>query len=105
MNFSNYSKGTVMLALCMVFLLFASTIPAYAGHTHYEYDELGRLTSVTYGSGLESTYSYDTGGNLLQSTGQTVLTVLSTEPAGEENEVPVNKVIHINFNQANHCCR
>ncbi len=99
MNLKRFTKKAVGLALCVVFILFAVVIPAQAGHKHYEYDELGRLISVTYGNGVTRTYTYDSGGNLLQSTSSIVLTVLSTDPAGEETGVPVNKVIHINFNQ------
>jgi YD repeat-containing protein len=99
MNFRDYSKKAVGLALCVVFILLAAVIPVNAGHIHYEYDELGRLTSVTYGNGVNNTYTYDSGGNMLQSTSKIVLTVLSTDPVTQQTEVPINKVIHINFNQ------
>ncbi len=35
----------------------------YAGSANYTYDNLGRVTKVTYSNGKSVTYSYDAAGN------------------------------------------
>jgi YD repeat-containing protein len=43
---------------------FAAVLPAQAATTiTYEYDNLGRLTKMTYSTGRQITYSYDATGN------------------------------------------
>jgi YD repeat-containing protein len=44
-----------------------SNSPNSSNTNTYNYDNLGRLTSVTYESGQSVEYSYDAGGNLLSS--------------------------------------
>ncbi len=44
-----------------------SNSPNSSNTNTYNYDNLGRLTSVTYESGQSVEYSYDAGGNLLTS--------------------------------------
>lgn len=52
-----------VIGLC---LLLASGAAALAAQTMtYAYDAAGRLTSVTYGGALRTTYSYDLNGNIL----------------------------------------
>lgn len=43
------------------FLIFNMFI--YAGSATYTYDNLGRVTKVTYSNGKSITYSYDAAGN------------------------------------------
>ena len=71
MYVGRYLRKLALLSICMVLTLFTLSVPVNAGHIHYTYDELGRLTSVTYGNGQTNTYSYDSGGNVLQSTHET----------------------------------
>ena len=44
------------------FLIFNMST-AYAGTATYTYDNLGRVTKVTYSNGKSVTYSYDAAGN------------------------------------------
>lgn len=49
------------IALCLLMLTWTGI--AWAGSATYTYDALGRLSSVTYGSGVTITYVYDAAGN------------------------------------------
>jgi YD repeat-containing protein len=40
-----------------------SASAAFAGSASYTYDNLGRLTKVTYSNGVVITYTYDAAGN------------------------------------------
>ncbi len=60
---SKILKGCTMTLLI---LLMGGVTAAYAAT--YSYDELNRVTSVTYDSGQKIEYSYDAGGNLLSVT-------------------------------------
>lgn len=50
--------------LVLAFLLVFHITPAYA--ETYNYDAVGRLTTVIYDDGSSITYNYDNAGNLLQ---------------------------------------
>lgn len=81
----------------VILLIFlAVTLPASAAV--YTYDDLGRLTSVTFESGQKLTYNYDAGGNMLgpDNNGPTVS---STYPANGANGVAVNKPITVTFSE------
>ena len=43
--------------------LLLSMSTAYAGTATYTYDNLGRVTKVTYSNGKSITYTYDAAGN------------------------------------------
>ncbi|ENW93029.1 hypothetical protein F904_02972 [Acinetobacter dispersus] len=47
--------------LIIFFILCTPSI--YAGSVSYTYDNLGRVTKVTYSNGKSITYSYDAAGN------------------------------------------
>jgi YD repeat-containing protein len=49
--------------LVLVFLATLLSAPAFAGTATYTYDVQGRLTAVTYSTGVVITYSYDATGN------------------------------------------
>lgn len=54
------SLATVAVAAASVSVIGVS---AHAGTVSYTYDELGRLKTVTYSTGVTITYSYDANGN------------------------------------------
>ncbi len=69
-------KGTILYLVCLIIsCLF--TLPALAGTTSYEYDDLHRLTRVARGDGSVTTYNYDALGNRTSK----VVTIPST-PSG-----------------------
>jgi hypothetical protein len=53
------SKATIRCITALLFIMFLAT-PAYAAT--YTYDNLNRLTSVTYNSGMKLVHSYDAAG-------------------------------------------
>ena len=97
MTFKHLFKKATLLFSLSLFLMLAWALPAQA--VHYEYDPLGRLIKVTYNTGLESTYSYDTGGNNLSETNELQLKLMNTEPTDESADAPINKVIKAEYNQ------
>jgi YD repeat-containing protein len=59
--------STASALLFAVTLALASTAePARAETVQYTYDALGRIVTVTYGSGAVITYAYDNAGNRTQ---------------------------------------
>ena len=52
-------KSVILISI--ISLLSITTI--YAGSATYTYDNLGRVTKVTYSNGKSVTYSYDAAGN------------------------------------------
>src|SRR5713226_5260873 len=63
----HWVRNTIMT---MKLFLYAAllAISAFADTVNYTYDDAGRLTMVTYGSGTTIVYSYDKAGNLLSRT-------------------------------------
>ena len=53
------------ITLYTMILLFATVQAFGQGTTKYEYDEMYRLTKVTYGNGVTVSYTYDALGNRL----------------------------------------
>jgi YD repeat-containing protein len=72
-----YIRKAVAAAVVLGILGFTATAsdPAYAGSATYKYDNLGRLTSITYGTGVVINYTYDAAGNrgfeVISGTGKT----------------------------------
>lgn len=56
-------KRIVVMLTCIQ-IIFASVVTAFA--EEYEYDELNRVTKVTYDDGTYVEYFYDANGNLIQ---------------------------------------
>ena len=54
----------IVMTLLVIFVITVSPVLAMT----YSYDDLGRLTSVTFDSGQSTTYSYDSAGNMLSIT-------------------------------------
>ncbi len=70
-------KRKFLKKLVITFLvIFAFTVSPVLAMT-YSYDDLGRLTSVTYNSGQTTTYSYDSAGNMLSITNSVVSEALT----------------------------
>ncbi|HVJ49403.1 RHS repeat domain-containing protein, partial [Desulfitobacterium sp.] len=70
-----------VMTLMVIFLISVSPVLAMT----YGYDDLGRLTSVTYDSGQSITYNYDSAGNMISKTNSLIsetLTVRSTTTGG-----------------------
>jgi YD repeat-containing protein len=55
--------AAIMATVAMMVFAAATPNHAYAGSATYKYDNLGRLTSITYGTGVVITYTYDAAGN------------------------------------------
>ncbi len=88
----------IAITLIIALLLASFAIPVNAAI--YTYDQLNRLTSVTYENGLELTYTYDAGGNITSvshSEGTPGLTVKSTVPEDKAANVPVDQDISVIF--------
>lgn len=81
----------------MVLMLVMITIAVPISAATYTYDNLGRLTSATTNGGASCTYTYDAGGNVLSSTNQSSLTVLTTNPQDQANNIPVGQSVYIQF--------
>lgn len=98
----------VWLAVFRIVCLFAvpcAIVPsAIAGAINYTYDDAGRLIKADYGDNKTIEYTYDNAGNLLNqktnATDKTPPTVVSTNPADEATNVPVNAAIHATFSEA-----
>lgn len=56
-------RGSVAKKLLFTLLLLGMSSAANAEGTTYTYDSLGRVTSVSYSSGMIIVYSYDLNGN------------------------------------------
>lgn len=88
-------KGIITLSL-----LLSIALPAYAAT--YTYDNLNRLTSVTYLDGRRITYTYDAGGNILavrMTRPEAPLAVSFTSPAKDAAGVAVSSSISVSFNK------
>jgi YD repeat-containing protein len=57
-----YFKNCLIFTVTLIFLMLIA-LPLNAAQ--YTYDDLGRLTSVTYSNGQTVSYTYDEGGNIL----------------------------------------
>lgn len=68
----------LFLFIFMAFCQFIKPLQVYA--TTYEYDELGRVTKVTYEDGTGVTYTYDANGNLTEVITYTAEEGETTEP-------------------------
>lgn len=87
-------KVWIVLGLCLTFFTQAFSVCAAA----YEYDDLDRVTRVTYEDGTSVTYFYDANGNLVETrvagtnqkdnlqTGEVPATELTTKEAPEKSE-------------------
>ncbi|MEW6172725.1 MAG: Ig-like domain-containing protein [Bacillota bacterium] len=90
---------SLIQALIMLLLLLCIAFPAFTAT--YTYDDLGRLTSVTYTNGQKINYTYDAGGNLLTVTTPDTVgpTVYSTNPADGAIDVSVDKTVYVTFSE------
>lgn len=98
MKFRHPAGKKIAITLIITLLLASLTIPA--GAATYTYDQLNRLTSVTYENGLELTYTYDAGGNITSVSheeGTPGLTVISTVPEDQAVDVPGDQDISVVF--------
>jgi|GEM_PF-6311911 len=98
MKLRHPSRKTIAITLVITLLLASFAIPANAAT--YTYDELNRLTSVTYENGQKLTYTYDAGGNITSVShtgGMQSLSVQSTVPADKAVDVPVDQDISVTF--------
>ncbi len=90
----------VRIILLLLIILF-TTLPASAAV--YTYDELNRITSVTYPNGQKISYTYDAGGNMLSvdsdSGDTTPPTVKSTDPANGATGVSVSAKVYVTFSE------
>ncbi|MEW6574379.1 MAG: Ig-like domain-containing protein [Bacillota bacterium] len=86
------------MSALLIFIL-CTVLPSFAAT--YTYDDLGRLTSVTFTNGQRINYSYDAGGNLLTvTTPDTVApTVYSTDPLDGAANVPVDQTVYLTFSE------
>lgn len=82
------SKRKLCLLSITVLLFLLSFLPL-AQATTYEYDELGRLQTVTYDNGQTVTYERDAGGNLL------IVNAPDTFPPKIVGTDPVNGAINV----------
>ncbi len=77
-------KKFVQVMCCAMFCVTAATIGRMKNDTvwaaEYEYDELGRVTKVTYEDNSSITYEYDANGNILR--------VITAEGETETGNVP-----------------
>ena len=90
-------SSKIMTILTLVLLLVGSLTPALLAAT-YTYDALGRVTSVSYSNGQKTDYSYDAGGNILESKNHSPLQLESTVPATGEMDAPITTNISCKFN-------
>jgi len=69
----------------------------------YVYDDLGRLTSVTYDNGQKIAYTYDSAGNRLTTTviaPDTIApTITGTDPVNGTTQVTVDKTVYVTFSK------
>lgn len=63
LKLSKLKKFILLTTIFSVLVIIALSITASAAT--YKYDDLGRLTEVTYNSGQKIIYTYDAGGNIL----------------------------------------
>ncbi|HWI54586.1 MAG TPA: Ig-like domain-containing protein [Desulfobacteria bacterium] len=92
----NKHKFHISFVLALIGMLLAVPL---ASAVVYTYDDLGRLTSVTYDNGQHSGYSYDPGGNLL-AIDAAPPEVSQTDPANNAAAVPWDKNITVYFNES-----
>lgn len=89
------TKRSVFKIAVLLLVIMAYAIPA--GAATYTYDNLGRVTSATNGSGASCTYTYDAGGNVLGSASQSALIVIDCEPQNQAGNVPVGQSVYMQF--------
>jgi|GEM_PF-745679 len=84
----------IALLSSIIITIVALSVPASA--VTYEYDDLGRVTEVTYDSGQKIEYKYDAGGNILSAEDVSIIKLNpignKTVSVGEELKFTANGV-------------
>lgn len=62
MTSRRFRIGRILSQISLLLIAMAS-VPAWAGSVSYTYDSLGRVTQITYSTGVVITYTYDASGN------------------------------------------
>lgn len=96
----------IMCAAISVTIVFHGIKPYTVCAAEYEYDELGRVTKVTYDDNSSVTYEYDANGNILSVTitegevGKNPQIPQETTPAAENGNKPDNANTSENSNES-----
>lgn len=79
----------------LTILIALSLYAVSADAETYRYDDAGRLVSVRYDSGLETTYTYDNNGNLTKSVTAVANSVASDTRPGPIRVAPIPATSHV----------